>query len=93
MALRTGPAGWSGPALIRRIDVLLRIREAEGEWVEVSTHGSGSSARFAAMKWKRHCVATRWDAFEWKTHYETVLGRFVGTRIVPAMRPLQGSRN
>jgi hypothetical protein len=69
--------------LDHRIDVLLRLREAAGEWVEVSQHKPGSSgARYAAMKWKRHCRETKWEAFQWETHGSTLYGRFVGTRMV-----------
>lgn len=73
----------------RRDAVLLRLREAAGDWVEIATHGGGptsSSARYAVVKWKRYCRLVKWDAFEWKTHGRTVYGRFVGTRIVPAVK-------
>ena len=75
----------------RRAAILLDIRAANGEWLAIKTYKPGSSgARWAAMRWKRHCRLTKWEAFEWKTHGTTLYGRFSGTRMTPIARKNKG---
>ena len=77
----------------RRAAILLDIRAADGEWLAIKTYKAESSgARWAAMRWKRHCRLTKWEAFEWKTHGTTLFARFVGTRMVAIQRKATGGR-
>lgn len=67
-------------------DILLDLRKANGQWLPVGWYKSGDEARAGMADWLAHCEATAWRAFQFEVSGRRVIGRFVGTVILPAKK-------
>lgn len=64
-----------------RDDVLLDLRAADGEWVRLSEHCNPHVAQVWSLRFRQWCVATKWQAFTFRTVGCVCWGRFIGTRM------------